>query len=234
MSTSYEDAVADWGIPAAITRAILARRFAVAACDARAIAQRFLPFAPDMAGFLAAARAGTGEIRRAGEVAGAIRFDPITAEAVAVAAPRAGEWYMLRGLASLPDGARVYRDFCDALGKDDQADITAYAHGEGVHAPRHADLAGGLVFMLEGHREWRVEPPLARGEGIFSPLKCAGWGEGFNSAVPAVETGPDVAIYIPGGWWHETRSLTASLTFRVGIAERTVARPREEAGSQDG
>lgn len=229
MSTSREDAVeARWGIPGAITRAILDRRFAAVRCDTHAIARRFLPFDPDMSGFLAAAREGIGEIRRAVETAGTIRFDPIASDKMAVAAPRAGEWYMLRGLANLPEGARVYRDFCAGLGKDDQADITAYAHGEGVHAPRHTDLAGGLVFMLEGHREWRVEPPLARGEGIFSPLACARWGEGFNSAVPIVETAADVAIYIPGGWWHETRSLTSSLTFRIGIAERTTASHRQE------
>jgi ribosomal protein L16 Arg81 hydroxylase len=83
--------------------------------------------------------------------------------------------------------------------------------------------------MLEGRREWRVEPPLARDDGIFSSLTCARWGEGFNSAVPVVETAADTAIYIPGGWWHETRSLTPSLTFRVGIAERTIARPRDDA-----
>ncbi|UZK65875.1 JmjC domain-containing protein [Sphingomonas sp. M1-B02] len=227
MSISCEEAIeTDWGIPAAITRAILDRRFAVAPCDTHAVARRFLPFAPDITGFLGAAHAGIGELRLACEVDGAIRFDPIAAETPTVAAPRAGEWYMLRALADHPATAPRYRAFCDALGKDDQANVTAYAHGEGVHAPRHTDLAGGLVFMLDGCREWRVEPPLARGDGIFSPLHCGGWGSGFNSAVPVVETAADCVLYIPGGWWHETRSLTPSLTFRVGIAERTVARPR--------
>lgn len=230
MSTSDEAAIAArWGIPAAITGAILARRFATATCDTQAIARRFLCFAPDMAGFLGAARSEVGEIRRAGEVAGAIRFEPIGGDAVATAAPGPGVWYMLRDLARKGEGARLYREFCDALGKDDQADITAYAHGAGVHAPRHTDLSGGLVFMLEGFREWRVEPPLTRGDGIFAPLTCAGWGEGFGPAAPVVETAAGTALYIPGGWWHETRSLTPSLTFRIGIAERTVARPGEQA-----
>lgn len=226
MSMLHEpNAAKDWGIPDPIILAIMARRFAVAPCDARLVARHFLPFAPDLAGFLSGARAGQGELRRAEVVDGVIRFDPVADDNVAIAEPNLGEWYMLRGLADNPVGARVYRAFCSSLGKDDQADITAYAHGTGVHAPRHTDLAGGLIFMLEGRREWRVEPPRVRGEGIFSPLACAVWGEGFSSAVGSVETGPDTAIYIPGGWWHETRSLTNSLTFRIGIAERTVARP---------
>lgn len=216
-----------WGIPAEITAAILERRCAVAACDTKKIAQHFVPFTPDFAGFFDAPHAGVGEMCRAADCDGEIRFDPIAELDATTAMLQENAWYMLRGISMHPGAARTYRQFCAALGKDDQSDVMAFAHGKGVHAPRHTDLAGGLVLMLEGHREWRVEPPLVRGDGIFSALKKLRWGEGFNAAIPAIETLANTAIYIPGGWWHETRSIKPSLTVRIGIAERTVARATE-------
>lgn len=218
---------ARWGLPAEITAAILQRRCAVAGCDTKKIAQYFLPFTPGFDGFFKAPRSGVGDMRRATDYGGELRFDPISADDPNVTIPAENEWFMLCGISTHPDGEVAYREFCAALGKDDQSDVMAFAHGRGVHAPRHTDLAGGLVLMLEGHREWRVEPPLVRGDGIFSALKQLRWGEGFNAAVPVIETVANTAIYIPGGWWHETRSITPSLTIRIGIAERTVARATE-------
>lgn len=220
---------ARWAIPAAMVDAILARRSAVAPCDAAAIAGHFLPFAGNFAGFLEAARAGVGDVRRAAVRDARVRFDRVEGEAVAQTTPRPGEWYLMKDLAgNEPRIAANYRALCSALGKDDQADVTAYAHGDGVHAARHTDLSGGLIVGLVGEREWRLEPPLQRGEGIFEPLRDRPWGGGFNSAIEPIATGPDTALYIPGGWWHEVRSLGPSLTLRIGIAERTVARSRAE------
>lgn len=49
------------------------------------------------------------------------------------------------------------------------------------------------------------------------------WGDGFSNRAVMYQAGPGDVVYIPGGWWHETRSLTPSLTIRIGFAEETVA-----------
>ncbi len=214
----------DFGLPIDRLRHALRCAMLTAHCDLDTFARAFSPFGTSIAGFLRAARQNERfytATATATATGATIRF-ALTDGAALLDTVRPGAWYLLKDLTALsPSVSGAYADLCAGLGIDTLGEVSAYTHGAALHAPRHTDLTGGLIVVLEGKREWRIEPPDHVGDGIFDVLRSRPWGGGFGRNSVFVATGPGDMLYIPGGWWHETRSLTPSLAIRIGLAERT-------------
>lgn len=97
----------------------------------------------------------------------------------------------------------------------------------GAVISRHCDDVGVIAVQLFGSRQWRLEPNSDPPVGIHDPVYVAeklrgGWSAEFGPASRTVTLMPGSVLYVPLGWWHETRSFEDS--FALAISVREVAR----------
>jgi ribosomal protein L16 Arg81 hydroxylase len=117
---------------------------------------------------------------------------------------------------------------CHALGRRPDGCIGSLQSGGGVIS-RHCDDVGVIAVQLFGSRQWRLEPNSDPPIGIHDPVYVAeklrdGWSAEFGPASLTVTLMPGSVLYVPLGWWHETRSFEDS--FALAISVREAARSR--------
>jgi len=120
---------------------------------------------------------------------------------------------------------------CGALGYSTRgASCQGSLQTAGALVPRHCDNADVLILQLFGTRSWRIErnsdPPKGLHRHVRLPDKLRdGWSAEFRADSPVVTLNPGSALYVPLGWWHETRSDGDSfaLTFSIFPPGRTKA-----------
>jgi hypothetical protein len=117
---------------------------------------------------------------------------------------------------------------CRALERRPDGCIGSLQTG-GAVISRHCDDVGVIAVQLFGSRQWRLEPNSDPPVGIHDPVYMAeklrgGWSAEFGPASHTVTLMPGSVLYVPLGWWHETRSFEDS--FALAISVRETARSR--------
>jgi hypothetical protein len=112
---------------------------------------------------------------------------------------------------------------CDALGRRPDGCIGSLQTGGGVIS-RHCDDVGVIAVQLFGSRQWRLEPNSDPPVGIHDPVYVAkklrgGWSAEFGPASHTVTLMPGSVLYVPLGWWHETRSSEDSFALAISLRE---------------
>jgi Cupin superfamily protein len=146
----------------------------------------------------------------------------------------AGDWFIFDRLESHFNAARrALLELCylfsyPRLG----ATCTGFFHTRGASVPRHCDEMDVVVVQLFGSRSWCFEPNSNPPTGVWDPVRVSvsepqRWDAAFGEARQLVELTPGSALYLPGAWWHQTRSSSPSfsLTFALpGAAADPVKR----------
>jgi hypothetical protein len=112
---------------------------------------------------------------------------------------------------------------CGALGRRPDGCIGSLQTGGGVIS-RHCDDVGVIAVQLFGSRQWRIEPNSDPPVGIHDPVYVAaklrdGWSAEFSPASHTVTLMPGSVLYVPLGWWHETRSFEDSFALAISLRE---------------
>ncbi|MAI77980.1 MAG: hypothetical protein CL917_03490 [Deltaproteobacteria bacterium] len=111
---------------------------------------------------------------------------------------------------------------------------SAFYSGPGVGQPRHFDGREVFNIQLAGHRTWTIEPnvdvvhpdlSLMQGtapanEAVVRQIARNGFSENFTDQARSVEMRPGSVIFLPRGYWHETRSNGYSVSLSLGISGR--------------
>jgi ribosomal protein L16 Arg81 hydroxylase len=110
---------------------------------------------------------------------------------------------------------------CRALGRRPDGCIGSLQTG-GAVISRHCDDAGVIAVQLFGSRQWRLEPNSEPPVGIHEPVYVAeklrdGWSAEFGPASRTVTLMPGSVLYVPLGWWHETRSCEDSFALAISV-----------------
>ncbi len=92
----------------------------------------------------------------------------------------------------------------------------------GAFVPRHSDDLDVVVLQLAGTRQWRIEPNGDPPEGLYDPVRWpkrmrGGWSADFGERGKVYTLRPGSALYVPYGWWHETRSEGLSFAVTYGF-----------------
>ena len=92
----------------------------------------------------------------------------------------------------------------------------------GAFVPRHCDEVDVVILQIFGSRRWRLEancdPPVGIEEPVRKPERLNnGWSSTFGQSSRVVVLHPGSALYLPRGWWHETRSSVNSFALTIGL-----------------
>lgn len=117
---------------------------------------------------------------------------------------------------------------CRALGRRPDGCIGSLQTA-GAVISRHCDDVDVVAVQLFGSRPWRLEPNSDPPVGLHDRVHVAkklrdGWSAEFGAASRTVTLMPGSVLYVPMGWWHETRSFEDS--FALVISLREAARSR--------
>jgi 50S ribosomal protein L16 3-hydroxylase len=101
-------------------------------------------------------------------------------------------------------------------------------HTPGAFVPRHCDELDVLVLQICGKRSWRIETNDSGGSGIHEAVRLPGklrngWAAAFSSASRLINLEPGSALYVPRGWWHETRSSRHSFAITFGLVPESLS-----------
>jgi ribosomal protein L16 Arg81 hydroxylase len=94
----------------------------------------------------------------------------------------------------------------------------------GAVISRHCDDVGVIAVQLFGSRQWRLEPNSDPPVGLYDPVYVPanlrdGWSAEFGPASRTVTLLPGSVLYVPLGWWHETRSFEDSFALAINVRE---------------
>jgi 50S ribosomal protein L16 3-hydroxylase len=94
----------------------------------------------------------------------------------------------------------------------------------GASLPRHCDRTDVIVLQIFGTRRWRLQrnsdPPRGLYALVRSPTRQRnGWSSTFAGDSQIVNLRPGSALYVPRGWWHETRSAGNSFALVISITQ---------------
>lgn len=152
-------------------------------------------------------------------VDGSYRFVAAEEDRVRAAASTPGTWLRVDHLERVwPEVERAYRRICASMGMPPGTGVSGFVHGPAMHVPRHVDSTAGLVFHVEGGRKWRLEPPERPGEGEFDELRPVSWTARAGPRSQSLNVRQGEWLFVPRGWWHETRSERTSLALRLSLA----------------
>ena len=92
----------------------------------------------------------------------------------------------------------------------------------GAGIPRHCDDVDVISIQLFGQRTWALEPNIDPPIGIDDPVvlptrRRRGWSADFGDRVEQHVNGPGSVLYVPRGWWHETRSHDPSFALILAL-----------------
>jgi ribosomal protein L16 Arg81 hydroxylase len=96
----------------------------------------------------------------------------------------------------------------------------------GAFVPRHCDEVDVVILQLIGTRRWRIERNSEPPVGIHDPVrlpaeKRGGWSVDFGPSSRVLTLRSGSALYVPHGWWHETRSAEASFAITIGVIPKS-------------
>ena len=117
---------------------------------------------------------------------------------------------------------------CHALDRKPDGCIGSLQTGGGVIS-RHCDDVGVIAVQIFGTRQWRIEPnsdpPAGIHDPVYVPAKLRdGWSAEFGPASHTVTLMPGSVLYVPVGWWHETRSSEDSFALAISLRETPQSR----------
>jgi hypothetical protein len=123
---------------------------------------------------------------------------------------------------------RLRQALCAAVGSPlRSAHCSGTLHTPGAILPRHCDSTDVIVLQIFGNRRWRLQRNSDPPRGLYAQVRSSsrrrnGWSAAFARASPTVSLKPGSALYVPRGWWHETRSASHSfaLVITVGAAKK--------------
>src|SRR5205085_10377623 len=104
----------------------------------------------------------------------------------------------------------------------------------GAFVARHCDNVDVVILQMFGTRRWCLERNSEPPVGIDDPVCRAkrlrkGWSTAFGSSSRVVLLRPGSSLYVPRGWWHETRSSVNSLALTIGLAPQRKSKPSIQA-----
>jgi ribosomal protein L16 Arg81 hydroxylase len=124
-----------------------------------------------------------------------------------------------------------------------QLRIEAFAGRAGGLSSRHYDHDINFQVMLDGIKDWRLEEnrhirnplqsfhPLVDERGTWSGLREEAYAvdpvmpSGFDpERTVTLRSEPGTTVFLPRGWWHETRSLTDTWSINIVLRSTTWAR----------
>jgi ribosomal protein L16 Arg81 hydroxylase len=113
---------------------------------------------------------------------------------------------------------------------EDRIGCRACFHNPGARIPRHCDDVDVITLQVFGTREWRIErntdPPVGLKDAVrVSCSRRSGWDAAFTRESFALAMVPGSALYLPRGWWHETRSRSASFSVILSLRRSPRRRP---------
>jgi ribosomal protein L16 Arg81 hydroxylase len=120
--------------------------------------------------------------------------------------------------------ARLRQALCTAFGAQlRSSDFSGTLQTHGAFLPRHCDQTDVVVLQIFGIRRWRLQrngiPPRGLHALVRAPSRFRnGWSAAFAPASPIVDLRPGSALYVPRGWWHETRSVGRSFALIMTLA----------------
>jgi ribosomal protein L16 Arg81 hydroxylase len=120
--------------------------------------------------------------------------------------------------------AQLRRALCTAFGAQlRSSDFCGTLQTHGAFLPRHCDHTDVVVLQIFGIRRWRLQrnsnPPRGLRALVRAPSRLRnGWSAAFAPASPIVDLRPGSALYVPRGWWHETRSVGRSFALIMTLA----------------
>jgi 50S ribosomal protein L16 3-hydroxylase len=124
-----------------------------------------------------------------------------------------------------------------------QLRVEAFAGRAGGLSSRHYDHDINFQIMLDGIKDWRLEEnrnirnplqsfhPLVDERGTWSGLREEAYADdpdmpsGFDpERTVTLRAEPGTTVFLPRGWWHETRSLTDTWSINIVLRSTTWAR----------
>jgi hypothetical protein len=148
-----------------------------------------------------------------------------------------GRWYIFDRLEAHFKAARdTVQQLCHGLGYPRLgATCTGFFHTPGARVPRHCDELDVVIMQIFGRRDWCVEPNSHPPVGVWDPVQVpedgGRWDTGFGASCRMIQLFPGSVLYLPGAWWHETRSSDFSFSLTFGLPGATadpIRRPRSE------
>ena len=136
---------------------------------------------------------------------------------------RTGNWYVFDQIDRHFDGARdAAHELCRSFGYPvSGATCQGFFHTPEARVARHCDDLDAVVVQLFGTRKWRLEPNSDPPIGVWDAVPAAvgdrEWDDDFAADSPVIELAPGSALYVPGAWWHETRSSDFSFSLTYGL-----------------
>lgn len=121
------------------------------------------------------------------------------------------------------DVLRALRGLCRGFACPlDGATSRGFFHTRGASVPRHCDELDAVVVQVFGCREWRLEPNSHPPIGVWDPVPVPAkdafvWDAAFGGASRVVELQAGSVLYVPGPWWHQTRSRRPSFSITFGL-----------------
>ncbi len=123
---------------------------------------------------------------------------------------------------------RTIAALCRALGRRSGGCIGSL-QTEGAVISRHCDDVGVIAVQLFGSRQWRLERNSDPPAGLHDPVYVAtrlrdGWSAEFGRTSRTVTLKPGSVLYVPLGWWHETRSFEDSFALAISVGKTVRSR----------
>jgi hypothetical protein len=138
------------------------------------------------------------------------------------------EWFIFDRFESHFNAARrILVELCYLFGYPRLgATCRGFFHSPGANVPRHCDELDAVAVQLFGRRRWCLEPNSTPPVGLWDPVRestnrSTGWDAAFGETSQVVELTPGSLLYVPGGWWHQTQSSTASFSLTFGLPGAT-------------
>jgi hypothetical protein len=164
-------------------------------------------------------------IRRAvADSCGVLCYEEVSEEHRERIASAKGDWFIFDGLDEHFNAARsMLLQACLAFGYTTLgANCRGFFHTPGACVPRHCDELDVVILQLFGRRRWRMEPNSYPPVGIWDPVRVSHegdsfWDSAFGKASKTVELSPGSVMYVPGGYWHQTRSRGFSFSLTLGL-----------------
>ena len=182
----------------------------------------------DMRGVRRMAAEYSQDIRRSSFPGGRLRWDRLDGDERAELRASRQCCYSFEYLDDHFRGARLVRRMvASAVGADEERIMCrGWLHTPGAGMPRHCDAVDVLVVQLFGTRWWRVERNSDPPSGVDDPVEIgecddAGWDRAFTGSSTIIRMRAGSALFVPHGWWHQTRSDALSYSITTSVRNAT-------------
>ena len=171
---------------------------------------------------------------------GILQYETLRGDSRARITTSRGNWYIFDRLEGHFNAARtMLRQICGAFGYTTLgATCRGFFHGPGASVPRHCDELDAVVLQLLGSRQWCIEPNSDPPVGVWDPVRVPVGGDGrwdadFGDARQVIDLVPGSVLYVPGAWWHQTRSQDYSYSVTLGLPGSAANAVRRQELAED-